>query len=291
MKKFLSFAIMAFIWLAGSPLMVAAGATGQEGAEIFVPRNPDDPIRRREGGLVTDLDEAIGSISRGVGRGAARGVGRGAARGADRGVGRGAARGADRGVGRGAARGAAEVTAIDETADPLPPDILAPLAPKQTGLTADPKPRLLWYLSDAWAGPVHFTINRPKARAPDLEITLDPPADAGVFQRGIHGIDLRDYGITLEEGVDYEWFVFIILDPVERSADLMASATIRYVPSRKSFTDYREYGKAGYWYDSISDLTNRIGKAPEARELWAQRAAMIDQVGMPLVAQFDRESD
>jgi hypothetical protein len=177
---------------------------------------------------------------------------------------------------------------VYDTGEMPPPDILAPLAPKRTGLSDDPSPALYWYLSDIWNGPIYFTLNQFDAPQPEIELTLYPPEEDGVFLPGIHAIDLHDFDLVLKPDTDYEWFVFIIMDPLERSSDIAGSATIRYVPGLEPQPSYVDYAQAGYWYDAITALNDRIALEPEDKTLWSARAQLMDEVGMPLVAAFDR---
>jgi hypothetical protein len=177
-----------------------------------------------------------------------------------------------------------------EELPPLP-DIIAPLAPKSTGWSSEKSPNLHWYLSDPWAGELNFTLNRVGAPEPELELTL-PTAD-GVHGAGMHSLSLKDHGVELEPGVEYEWFVFIVPDEVERSADLISSATIRYMPADDSMADsssekdFSELFAMGYWYDGIDLLSARI---EEGLPLHSARAALMRQVDMPKVALYDEQA-
>ncbi|MHC4422536.1 MAG: DUF928 domain-containing protein, partial [Planctomycetota bacterium] len=41
--------------------------------------------------------------------------------------------------------------------------------------------------------------------------------------------------------------------------------------------------EAGIWYDAIDSLSQQIDAAPGNRILWNQRAALLEQVGLPEV--------
>jgi len=276
------------------------------------------PLRRREGGLVSD--SAYGSVNRGLSRGANRGLARGVSRGANRGLSRGAnrglsrganrglARGTNRGVSRGANRGLARGLArgvnragipseIDLAVTP-PPDIIAPIATRHTGLTQSDQPELYWFISKDWPGEVFFNLNEPGEKDPLLEVALHP-GDSGMFKAGYHVVRLGDYEIKLKPGVEYEWFVYMILDPVERSADFLASATIKYVqPTSQQLQavianpdmPYAVYSRQGYWYDAIADLSERIQHASaDLPALQDYRRSLLNQVDMPKVAVFNPE--
>ena len=108
---------------------------------------------------------------------------------------------------------------------------------------------------------------------------------------------MAELGVTLEEGVEYEWFIYVIPNPVERTGDLIASATVRYQPLsaelnqlKKTTTDkYSFYATAGYWYDSIHSLAIQRQQNPNNADLKQQHIALITQANMPKVVDFIKE--
>ncbi len=246
----------------------------------YEPPLRDMDIRRREGGLVSGND--VSGISRGANRGVSRGV--------SRGVNRGVARGANRGI---------ELSQIKYS---MPPEILAPIASEHTGLTQSNQPSLYWYLSAKWDGPVHFTLNEPRKADPIAELVLLPEKTSSItpfFKAGMHRIDLAKHKIKLKENVEYEWFVYLVLDPIERSSDFLASATIMH--KRPSLKDrqqldsidqdkkYMLYAQQGYWYDAILSLSQLLTKTSEdkamSKLLHTHLYRLIEQVNMPFVKQ------
>lgn len=230
-------------------------------------------IRRREGGVVDPNNLKI-STQRGVARGVARGLNRGVARGVSRGVSRGVARGA-------------EIIIAN------PPKIIAPISTLHTAYSAQSQPELYWFLSDAWKGDIYFSINLANHAEPIYESKLSTTGDNG-FAAGFHQLSLKQLHLKLEPNQEYEWFVYIILDEVERSADFLASATIIY----KSLSEQavlnniidktKFYAQRGYWYDMMSIVFSEIKKPDNKNhnDWLAVRTDLLNQVKMPLVAQF-----
>lgn len=186
---------------------------------------------------------------------------------------------------RGRIDGAARGTE-DET-----PAILV-LAPKDhVGLTTEEQPTLYWYLSKPATYPLTFTLTTAEAIEPLVEAELDPPG-----QPGIQAIDLATFGVTLEPGVTYEWFVTLVRDPEFPSKDLVAGAAVErvefveaqliYLPAAEQ-GDPVDLAKAGLWYDALEAISGRIQSSPEKRELRRQRAALLEQVALPQVAEHD----
>ncbi len=100
--------------------------------------------------------------------------------------------------------------------------------------------------------------------------------------------------MSLKAGVEYEWFLVIVPDPVERSADFLASATMKYVkPPGKLGSELAEtlknnrkfvYAANGYWYDMISSLFRQIEADEHDTTLISQRKTLLESAGMPMAA-------
>lgn len=171
--------------------------------------------------------------------------------------------------------------------------MLAPLAPDHVGLTTNDQPVLYWYLSKAIPTQLMVTVIDENGIRPVAEINLDAPDKADV-QR----LKLADHGIYLEPGADYEWSIALIPDTHHRSKDIVAKGAIRYIEppgslvaklqstGKKSATYI--YAAEGIWYDAIHAISELIDANPKDGELRAQRAALLEQVGLTEIAAWDR---
>jgi len=172
------------------------------------------------------------------------------------------------------------------------PKRLAPIASEQTGFTSSPQPCLYWYISSSFQGPMEFKLNEPRVSKPILSVTL-----TGSEAEGIYGIKLKDYNVKLKPDIEYEWFITIITDPEERSGDIYASATIKYVKPPNDLNSkfneaslskrYSVFAKNGYWYDSISSISQQIEQSATSKKLRLHRAALLKQVNLPKAARYD----
>jgi hypothetical protein len=172
------------------------------------------------------------------------------------------------------------------------PKRLAPIASEQTGFTSSSQPNLYWYISGQFKGEMEFKLNEPKVSQPILSIKL-----SGSPAEGIYGIKLKDYNVNLKPGIEYEWFITIITDPLERSGDIYASATIRYVEPSSELHDkfnmasieqkYYVFAKNGYWYDSISSVSSLIEQFATTKKYRLHRAALLKQVNLTNAARYD----
>src|SRR5206468_516125 len=85
---------------------------------------------------------------------------------------------------------------------------IAVLAPDHVGLTTRARPALTWYLSAETSAPAELTLIADDAVEPLFVKRLPSPLRAG-----IHVVDLAQYGVQLDEGITYNWYVALVLDP------------------------------------------------------------------------------
>ncbi len=170
---------------------------------------------------------------------------------------------------------------------------LSVLAPEHTGWTTQEQPTLYWYASEPVPTSVQLTIIEEDAIQPLLELNLNPP-----MKPTIQALSLEGQDIHLQPDREYQWFVAVVNNPEQRSNDIVAGGVItRVVPSDPVRAKLREAGKAelpqiyaeaGLWYDAIEAISERINAKPDDRQLREQRASLLEQVGLPEVAAYDR---
>lgn len=166
--------------------------------------------------------------------------------------------------------------------------VLSVLAPDHTGYTSQAQPTLYWYASGPSTTTLEVTVIAEVAERPVLTQNLN------VTRGGVQSFDLAKHGITLKPDTEYEWFVSAVPDPAQRSKDLTSGGTIRRVSpdpavqARIAAASERQapiiYAEAGLWYDAIDALSRLIERYPSDGELQAQRAALLNQVGLPTIA-------
>jgi len=175
--------------------------------------------------------------------------------------------------------------------------VLKVLAPADhVGETVKKSPALYWYLSQTTSFPIIFTLEDTRHYKPVLRVTLKPPTRPGVQM-----VRLADYEKTLEEEVQYRWHIAVVVDPESRSKDIHAMGVIERISYTealflgRSCRDPRDavclYADAGLWYDAIMVISDLITANPRDRVLRLQRAALLDQVGLTDVAEYDRMSN
>jgi hypothetical protein len=159
------------------------------------------------------------------------------------------------------------------------------LVPDHVALTTQSQPSLYWYQSVPARTLCEVTLTEPKKAKPLLVLKSSTPTKAG-----IHAIRLTDYKVKLTPGVVYKWSVAVVVDPHNRSQDIIANGVIKYVePSADLATKLAaaddsnraaDYAEAGIWYDALDALTNLIDKNPGDQALQDQRAQLLKQVGL-----------
>lgn len=169
--------------------------------------------------------------------------------------------------------------------------VLSVLAPNHTGLTVQEQPVLYWYLSKPITSSMEFTLIGDGIK-PIVETTLKPP-----FEAGVQRLRLADFGVHLNPGKQYRWFVALVVDPQRRSKDILAGGTIERsefsegMAAKLSRADKektaRIYAEEGFWYDAVASITELIEKAPKDISLREQRASLLQQVGLAEVSEYD----
>ncbi len=175
------------------------------------------------------------------------------------------------------------------------PEIVA-LVPDHVGLTIKQTPTLSWYLSKPTTYPLRFTLNDTQKILPVYEGPLPTPADAGV-----QSIDLKALGLALEPNVQYRWFVSARRDSDSHSQDIVAGGMIERCEFSECLTiaspnmtcdreSVRTNATIGLWYDAMDCLCSLITKNPGDASLRRMRAALLRQVGLNGVADWDLNS-
>jgi hypothetical protein len=178
------------------------------------------------------------------------------------------------------------------TRGPGTPPTLSALAPDHTGLTIQEQPSLYWYLSKPTSYPIEFTIIDDRAIQPLIERRL-----SGSLQPGMQRVRLAEYGLRLSVGVLYRWSVALVVDPDNRSRDVIAGGAIeRIAPptelraklarAGKTRAPYL-YAQAGLWYEALAAISDLIDAAPNDQVLRQERASLLEQVGLPQIAELD----
>jgi Domain of Unknown Function (DUF928) len=173
--------------------------------------------------------------------------------------------------------------------------VLVALVPDHVGLTVKKTPVLNWFLSKPTIYPLKFTLINIGSITPMHEGVIPSPAHAG-----IQSINLKDWGLTLEPDVQYRWFISAVRDPDSPSRDIVAGGMIE----RCEFNDCLVFSPIltceqqsvlgnsanGFWYDAMACLCELIDANPSDQLLRRQRAALLNQVGLSGVAEWDLRS-
>lgn len=162
---------------------------------------------------------------------------------------------------------------------------LTVLAPEDhVGLTSQAQPTLHFFLSGDTPCSVQFVLNDRRQVPPLVEASL---LEAG--GQGFHAIRLADHGITLEPGVEYDWFVQVTDDPSRRAPQNFSGAQVRRVEAPATLeaelgsqgaVRSRVLGAHSLWYDAVSARLEERGVHPESGASSPQDTAILEEIGV-----------
>jgi hypothetical protein len=175
------------------------------------------------------------------------------------------------------------------------PEIVA-LVPDHVGLTVKRAPSLNWFLSKPTSLPIRFTLIDIRSIKPLHEGPIPTPDHAGV-----QFINFKNLGLTLEPDVQYRWYISAIRNPDSPSQDIVAGGVIErcefstcLVEMEVDLTCDRQSvlrnAVRGFWYDAMACLCELIEAKPSDQILRRQRAALLNQIGLHGVADWDLRS-
>lgn len=169
---------------------------------------------------------------------------------------------------------------------------IAALVPDHVGITVKQHPVLNWFLSKHTALPIKFTLIDERSIRALVERFITPPNQAGV-----HAVNLEELGFTLQAHIQYRWYISVIKDENSPSRDIVTGGMIErcefsecmVLGATTSCTQeaVRTSAATGFWYDAMACLCDLIASDPGDTGLRKQRAALLKQVGLHGVAEWD----
>ena len=172
--------------------------------------------------------------------------------------------------------------------------VLIALVPNHVALTTQAQPSLFWFQSKPAKAKFELTVVEPKKPKPLVSLT-SPQAD----KPGIHRVKLAKYKVELQPDVAYEWSVAIVPDAENRSRDVIAKGVIKRINAPGDLANRvaqmddlqraEAYAQAGIWYDAFESVSNAIEAHPDDPSLRAQRASLLQQVGLSEAAAADKK--
>ncbi len=166
------------------------------------------------------------------------------------------------------------------------------IAPESVGLTLTGDPVLYWYLPELSDNEVGLRVSSSQSDEPILRATLPTPKTAGI-QR----VRLAEHGLTLQNDVDYHWFIAIPGDVDAHERDQFAGGGITRIDAPIDLAAKLEaagserariLADAGIWYDTIDAISQQIDADPKNAALIRERADLLTQVGLDKAAAFEQ---
>lgn len=177
--------------------------------------------------------------------------------------------------------------------------VIEAIVPDHVGFTFKKTPVLNWFISKPTTYQVIFTLNNTELTKPIFEGPIPTPVRAG-----IQSIDLKDMDLALEPEVQYRWFISVITDPKSPSKHIVAGGMIERCEFNECLVhepvltcDRQIVGlsvgknaSGGFWYDAMACLCQLIDLNPSDQILRRHRAALLNQIGLHGVAEWDLRS-
>lgn len=175
------------------------------------------------------------------------------------------------------------------------PEIVA-LVPDHVGMTVKQAPSLNWFLSKPTSLPIRFTLIDSRSVKPVHEGPIPTPVQAGV-----QSLNLKELGLALEPDIQYRWYISVIRNTDAPSQDIVAGGVIERCEFSTCLVEMAvdlscdrpsvlRNSLRGFWYDAISCLCDLIKTDPQDASLRRMRAALLKQVGLNGVAEWDLRS-
>ena len=175
------------------------------------------------------------------------------------------------------------------------PEIVA-LVPDHVGLTVKQNPVLNWFLSKPTSYPLRFTLSDTRVVKPIYEGPVPTPT-----QPGIQSLDLKKLGLALKPDIQYRWYISAIRNEESPSNDIVAGGVIERCEFNACLVEtdvnltcdrhsVQRNAMKGFWYDAMACLCALIDASPTDAPLRRMRAALLKQVGLHGVAEWDLQS-
>ena len=133
--------------------------------------------------------------------------------------------------------------------------------------------------------PVRFTLIDAQSVRPTFEVMLSHPREAGLQK-----IRLKDYEVALIPGVQYRWFVSLVVDGERPSEDIVTGGMIERVDFNEGSAlglplvcdkaAVSRYAEAGLWYDAISCISELVESNPDDVLLRKHRTYLLKQIDL-----------
>ncbi|MCC7049233.1 MAG: DUF928 domain-containing protein [Alphaproteobacteria bacterium] len=165
------------------------------------------------------------------------------------------------------------------------------LAPEHVGLTVSAQPTLYMYVAEPGRIQILITRTADAGAAPLASGRIEVKDGPGIWP-----LRLADLKSSLEPGVEYR----VTLMFFDRASSVRATETVlmQRVGEPPELTlmtagagpasRARSYASAGIWFDAREAVSAAIAAAPSAPGPRSDRAALLEQAGLPEIAKLDR---
>jgi hypothetical protein len=166
------------------------------------------------------------------------------------------------------------------------------LAPDHIGLTLLEQPTFFWSTSKPIEGKVDLAISAVATDRVVYKTTVAGPTTPGIFAFSLAGTSAK-----LDPQAVYRWSVTTVVPGEDSPHTIAVSGLVkRVMPKEVKLASFSSdanaaaiaYARAGVWYDAVGALSEGLQQTPTDARLHRSRAALLTQVGLASVADFDR---
>ncbi|MEN9216949.1 MAG: DUF928 domain-containing protein [Gloeomargarita sp. HHBFW_bins_162] len=166
--------------------------------------------------------------------------------------------------------------------------LTALLPSSNLGLTASARPSLFFYMPPTEGRSVEFLLL--DSRGAELY-----QSTTRINQSGIVRMDLPSNAPELVVGQSYQWYLSVICDPKDRTADLYVQGWVQRVAMPDSLQQQLQkapasehpyiYASAGLWHETLASLMELRQAQPGNANLQADWMSLLSMEGLDKIAQ------
>lgn len=165
-------------------------------------------------------------------------------------------------------------------------DDFVAIAPDHAALSAQASPSLCWYQARPTTRQRLLVIDDGQTETPFLEAAIDEPN-----QGGIQCVSLARFAVALKPGIEYRWFVDVVVDREHRSKDVLSGGALVFAAPEQGLAgrikDSRGPALAvllaehGYWYDAFAAVMAGGKDTPQGPVYHDFLRQLLHQAGLP----------
>ena len=163
---------------------------------------------------------------------------------------------------------------------------LAAIVPDHVALSATATPALCWHQSEPTTHTRVLVLDDGQGVKPVLEQDVDQPNRVG-----IQCVGLERFGVTLKAEIEYDWFIVAMIDPTQRSKDVVSGGAVMFKAPAPELAEKIKgspghdlpplWAAGGYWYDAVASVITGLTEQAADPKYLAMKDALLRQGDLP----------